>query len=76
MILFNKSRKEKTMETVTEAEQDPLGPSWVQKPLCVPHFLFVEKGWYFFSFISLNFIGCAIILNMFKYILPYVHHFN
>ena len=50
MILFNKSRKEKTMETVTEAEQDPLGPSWVQKPLCVPHFLFVEKG---FSLLSL-----------------------
>ena len=28
----------------SETKQDPAGPSRVQKPLCVPHFLFVEKG--------------------------------
>ena len=27
-----------------ETKQDPAGPSWVQKPLCVPCFLFEEKG--------------------------------
>ena len=26
-----------------ETEQDPAGPSWVQKPLHVPRFLFVEN---------------------------------
>ena len=28
----------------TETKPDPAGPSQVQKPLCVPRFLFVGKG--------------------------------
>lgn len=27
-----------------ETKQDPVGLSWVPKPLCVPHFWFVKKG--------------------------------
>ena len=27
----------------TETKQDPAKPSWAQKPLCVPCFLFIEK---------------------------------
>ena len=27
-----------------ETKQNPVGPSQVQKPFCVPHFLFVRKG--------------------------------
>ena len=48
------------METVTEAEQDPLGPSWVQKPLCVPHFLFVVKG---FSLLGLPWVPKSILFR-------------
>ena len=29
----------------TETEQDLVGPSWVQKPFCVPSFLFVGLPW-------------------------------
>ena len=34
----------KQKHTANETEQDPVGPSWVQKsPFCTPHFMFVGK---------------------------------
>ena len=33
-----------------ETKQDPSGPSWVQKPLHAPRFLFVEKGFSLLGF--------------------------
>lgn len=35
----------------SETEYDPMEPSWVQKPFCVPQFLFVGKS---FSFLDLS----------------------